>query len=71
MLLGIYLDSYLFVVSTSILQVGIGLNNNLAACSYTPPMPANLIRQSGNIHVYRLLLLFEGFSNCVNAVVNV
>jgi hypothetical protein len=28
----IYVDSYLFVCSTSILQVGVGLSNNHASC---------------------------------------
>ena len=30
----IYVDSYLFVCSTSILQVGVGLSNNHASCEY-------------------------------------
>jgi len=31
-MLGVYVDSYCFVVSTSILQVGIGLTGNFNAC---------------------------------------
>jgi hypothetical protein len=30
----IYVDSYLFVCSTSILQVGVGLSNDHASCEY-------------------------------------
>jgi hypothetical protein len=34
--LGVYLDSYLFVISTTILQIGIGLQHNRATCEYHP-----------------------------------
>lgn len=30
----VYLDSYLFVTTTSILQVGVGVTANFAACEY-------------------------------------
>jgi predicted ferric reductase len=32
----VYVDSYFFVISTSILQVGVGLTQNMAACEYSP-----------------------------------
>ena len=31
----VYLDSYLFVTTTSILQVGVGVTSNFSACEYT------------------------------------
>ena len=38
----IYVDSYFFVSSTSILQVGVGLTSNRATCEY-PPRPRSMI----------------------------
>ena len=35
-MLAVYVDSYLFVFSTSVLQIGIGLSSNMAACEFRP-----------------------------------
>ena len=44
----VYIDSYLFVASTSILQVGIGLTSNFAACEYSPWSRDSLIARAAD-----------------------
>jgi len=35
--LAVYVDSYFFIFSTSIIQVGIGTSTNMATCEYASP----------------------------------
>jgi len=39
----VYVDSYLFVSSASILQIGVGLSNNHASCEYNRRVPRDCL----------------------------
>ena len=52
-ILFVYLDSYLFVLSTSILQAGIGVNSNLYTCeSPIPPVADKLTLEPRYSYVF-------------------
>lgn len=59
-ILFVYIDSYFFVASTSILQVGVGLTSDAAACEYMSHFLWVLIAQGCHFYVHSLLLLFKG-----------
>jgi hypothetical protein len=57
--LAVYVDSYLFITSQAILQIGVGLQSNDHSCEYVSLLCS---QQSGYIHVHILLLLFKSSS---------